>query len=699
MAQHLQPSCDTILSQKWNSILFFLFLALMGVFSFAASDVSRHVTTTDLLMLRDVDGVSISPDGRFVVFQVRRAEPRSNSYSNQWILIDTKTRRERVIVEDGGEPLFNSAGEWETHTPIWNSDSSDFYYTRKDRGQVTVHRASPNGGGEQMPVGNGDVVDLALSAKDVMDVVTEEVTEETKLAASDEYFRGRLFMPDDPLMARGMTNPITPLLGPPDFKPKKIRIGYDVDLKTGLILARPAASRTSYAPDSILQDIPDFRYAINNTISPEGQWHASSVMTKKKGAHGGKYAIYLVPSAGGEPAQLTPESDEAIRQLSWSSDGRCLYYLRKTNHNECNIFAADMETRTVKQVTKGAHYIRTCSFAEASPIAACIIEWPQRPAEIALVHLETGNVDILTELNHDFNRLNKSRFEKLAWTNKHGDELFGILTYPTNFRSDMRYPLIITTYRASGFLRGATGDEYPVAVFAANGSFVLSLDIHNISYVPLSIDQEQPFSVTLLQWQSPLSGIEQIVDQLNQRGLIDIRRIGICGYSHGAEIANYAISHSDIFAAAITHGGSARDPLFYYLKNESWHTLFKAWGLDGPPYGKNLVKWQQMSPALNAARINAPLLMNTPDKEYLAALQQYWEMRDHRKQVEMWVFPDEGHFKHQPIHRQVIYDRNVDWFNYWLRDIRDPDPQKADQYKRWDALRTERNLLGKDPSS
>jgi dipeptidyl aminopeptidase/acylaminoacyl peptidase len=97
-----------------------------------------------------------------------------------------------------------------------------------------------------------------------------------------------------------------------------------------------------------------------------------------------------------------------------------------------------------------------------------------------------------------------------------------------------------------------------------------------------------------------------------------------------------------------------------------------------------------MSPALNAGRITAPLLMNAPDSEYVIALQQYWEMRDHHRPVEMWIYADEGHIKHQPVHRLGVYDRNVDWFDYWLRDVRDPDPAKLSQYKRWDELRAER---------
>jgi dipeptidyl aminopeptidase/acylaminoacyl peptidase len=324
-------------------------------------------------------------------------------------------------------------------------------------------------------------------------------------------------------------------------------------------------------------------------------------------------------------------------------------------------------------------------------VAACTVESLQRPQEIAVVHLDTGAVDVLTDLNPEFNKLEKTPTEKLVWTNKHGDVMYGVLTYPRGYRPGTRYPMAITTYRAHGFLRGAVGDEYPVDVFAANGLMVLAVDIYNTSYVPVALDQVQPFEVTILDWQSPLDGIEQIVGELAKRGLIDKERVGISGLSHGSEITNYAISHSSTFAAAIADGGSARDPLFYYLKSESWNTMFKSWGLEGPPYEANLPKWQQMSPALNAARITTPLLMNAPDSEYVIGLQQYWEMRDHHRPVEMWIFPDEDHIKHQPVHRLVVYDRNVDWFNYWLREVRDPDPSKGPQYKRWDALRAERD--------
>jgi hypothetical protein len=53
----------------------------------------------------------------------------------------------------------------------------------------------------------------------------------------------------------------------------------------------------------------------------------------------------------------------------------------------------------------------------------------------------------------------------------------------------------------------------------------------------------------------------------------------------------------------------------------------------------------------------------------------------------MYVFPHEYHIKWQPVHRLAIYRRNIDWFDFWLRGVEDPDPSKAAQYLRWRRMR------------
>src|SRR6266508_2187060 len=98
-------------------------------------------------------------------------------------------------------------------------------------------------------------------------------------------------------------------------------------------------------------------------------------------------------------------------------------------------------------------------------------------------------------------------------------------------------------------------------------------------------------------------------------------------------------------------------------------------------------KGTELSPALNASRVKAPLLVQVADSEYLYGLQFYTTLKELEKPVEMIIFANEGHIKNQPKHRYEIYQRNLDWFNFWLQGKEDPDPAKREQYERWRAMR------------
>jgi len=105
------------------------------------------------------------------------------------------------------------------------------------------------------------------------------------------------------------------------------------------------------------------------------------------------------------------------------------------------------------------------------------------------------------------------------------------------------------------------------------------------------------------------------------------------------------------------------------------------------PDGDSRGRWQKVSAALNAPRILIPLLINAPDDEYIWDMQLVTALRELKKPVEMFIYPDELHEKNQPKHRFEIYQRNVDWMKFWLKGEEDPAPTKAEQYKRWRELR------------
>ncbi len=111
----------------------------------------------------------------------------------------------------------------------------------------------------------------------------------------------------------------------------------------------------------------------------------------------------------------------------------------------------------------------------------------------------------------------------------------------------------------------------------------------------------------------------------------------------------------------------------------------RLWGTPYSPLGfETRAKY---SIAVNASRIDTPFLIQVADREYHFTKQNYNALKDADKPVEMHIFPDEYHVKWQPAHRYAVYTRNVDWFNFWLRDVEDPDPKKEEQYERWRELR------------
>jgi hypothetical protein len=74
-------------------------------------------------------------------------------------------------------------------------------------------------------------------------------------------------------------------------------------------------------------------------------------------------------------------------------------------------------------------------------------------------------------------------------------------------------------------------------------------------------------------------------------------------------------------------------------------------------------------------------------------MELYGRLSNSSTPVELHAFPDEGHFKIQPRHRLAAHRRYLDWFRYWLQGHVDPDPAKAEQYRRWDQLRRRQSAL------
>ena len=219
------------------------------------------------------------------------------------------------------------------------------------------------------------------------------------------------------------------------------------------------------------------------------------------------------------------------------------------------------------------------------------------------------------------------------------------------------------------------GDEWPFASLAENGISALC-----INQAPYRLDAVERYGLGL-------SAVKSVVDLLASKGEIDRARVGMGGLSFGTEATLWTAMKSDLLAAAsVTSIGMSRNYyLFGSMRGDVYlKPLKEFWQLGSPE--ETAERWRLLSPAANLDKIKAPILMQMPEQEYVMALDYAIPLiRDQR--ADLYVFPNEPHQKLQPRHKLAAYERNIDWFRFWLQGYEDPDPAKREEFKRWRAMK------------
>ena len=653
----------------------------------------RAVTKMDLLNLRDLHGIQISPDGRYVAFVLGQAVYETNSYRSGLFVIGTEQGSKALGLGTAGPPNWDAMNQWLPENPQWSAHSKYLYLRVKHSGIWQVWKWNREGGVPiQLTHMEHDVKSFRISpdsTKLIMTVEGPSAIEKKQFAERGILYDGSIdeFGPkpilDRIAQMRAKENQtwIHDLRDGSEQKASSEELeayGISENDPNGAILnkifsTKEIAERHVYgllpSPDKnrvvFMGYVDDFR---------ESAWMS--------------WLLFVKSMDGGSPVEIKRWAYYG-GQYWWSPNSKEVYYTEDDPEN-----VSKMRTKIMVVAATGGKprlmfqspgFLHDYSADLSGRLLGCIRENTTTPPEIALVDLANGKVRTLVDLNPEFQNLQLSPARQIDVSNKYGDHFWGHLVFPLGYEPGKRYPLIITTYRDfGGFLRGGLpGDEYPIQVFAANGFAVLNFE----ALGRLRNNKPNDFDSTILFWESPIDGLKTALSKLWYMGLVDRSRIGITGLSHGAVVVDYGISHTDLFHAAIDSGGGSRDPLTFYLLSDGDRASFShLWDLELPE-NDSLARWQRISPALNAHRVRAPLLINTADAEYIADMQLVITLRELKKPVEMFIYPNEQHLKNQPRHRYEIYERNVDWFNFWLQNREDPDPAKADLYKRWRELR------------
>jgi dipeptidyl aminopeptidase/acylaminoacyl peptidase len=678
-------------------------LSLMVHVSRAASAPSAaSVSIRQLVEVVDFGGVSISPDGRLVAFRTEQASVERNTYGTFWYVqpIDGSSPPRRL--GEGGVPLRDTGG-LSTHEPAqWSPDGRWIFYRTVLDGRVEVWRAAVDGLHTEPVVQDpANVRRFSLSADGSMVKYSVGATREAVVNAErTEYDHGvhidRTVPLGDNLFRSGyhegrlatqrlVDNELErfPLLhqAPDHWKAIDIATGVRQDLPSGDV---PASALT---PSGLL---PEFRKA--SQLAEDRSSGRIAMLTRSGNERNGlterpALDLAMLPKRNAsQSVKCVAEVcvNKPITDIAWRPGGDEIIFTVTAPDNGQSIFRWNVVNGVVRPVVHSNGQVGGGGRWEPGPCGVsldalvCVAADADRPPRLERIDLASGKRSVLFDPNvalaHDMTQF--VSVHAIHWIDTQGTHFTGQF-YPAIAKDRKPPPLFIAYYRCSGFLRGGMGDEWPLATLAMNGIAALC-----INAAPTQDD-------AIERYEQGRTAVESLVDDLGSRGDIDPARVGMGGLSFGAEVAMWTTMHSRI-ARAISVSTPVTTPslrLSFGLWGDVYFSRLKRfWQLGSPE--ETPERWRLISPSFDIARVSAPVLMQMSEQEYRSSLDYAVPLIQARR-ADVYVFPNEPHQKFQPRHKLAVYERNLDWFRFWLQGYEDSDPRKKDQYDRWRSMRSD----------
>jgi dipeptidyl aminopeptidase/acylaminoacyl peptidase len=659
----------------------------------------RSITADDLLRLRDVGSSStsdltapilaVSPNGRRVAFQVRRALPDSNTYCLGMVVADIDGKRKAILIDRGGEFMRISqsllgvtdyqSGYTAVVTPKWSPDGHWVAFLKRTNGLTQVWRALSDGShSEQVTRIDFDVEAFAW-ADDGKTIV----------------FSGRpgLAVAEHTLEVEGQGGFLydarfIPFAGNRPFPRDEVATESFVVSPEDKVSAKATTAEAQSLTPSQAPGAPPT--AIRSVAANQGSlaWtelaDPSNVLSKP--------VLHARGPDGIERTCATSACGDAsvkVKDMWWLPSGQELIFLRESwNRSQASLYRWRPDTGEVHKLLVTEDVLLGCQLAVQHLV--CAHEGSRQPRSLVSIDLETGKLETVVDLNPEFAAIKLGSVQRLTWTNAFGVSDFGDLVIPPDAKPGEQFPLIVVQYETRGFLRGGTDDEYPIFLFAAHRIAVLSFQ-HPDGVYPESgaKDWTEVNRLNYADWtnrRNIQASVEAGIKAAAATGHVDTSRLGVTGLSEGASMVQWAILNSSLFKAAAS--SSCCEDVVTTISLSGPAGADALYSVGYPRLTDNdQTFWRPYSFLKNASRMNTPLLLQSADNEYLTGSESVTALQELGKPVELYIFPNEFHVKWQPLHRLAVYTRNVDWFDFWLRDVEDTVPAKRRQYERWRTLR------------
>jgi len=619
----------------------------------------------------------ISPDGRTVAWSVRTPEGYEVHLSD---VLNPSPLKELTI-----RPSADSAN-CGNDAPAWSPDGQSLAYistcTSEHTGQPQIFVwAKKTGESHQLTHVTGAIDDIAWSpdGKQIAFLFVENATRSAGALAAMKPWSG--VIGEDGVevqrvatvnVANGSFAQVTPAnLHAYEFNwsPDSKQIAY--------VAANPPGENNWWVANLYTQTIGTGEpHSILDTTKVSGPLHGLQIAVPRWSPDGRQIAfigglmsdqgstggdVYLIPTNGGEPKNITPNRAASVAFLRWLTPE--ILGLSEHVGGSSRITAINARTGaddpkidlTLPESIGSGTSVMSLSVSGNQKVALIRSSYERAP-EVWAGPL--SNLKQITHLNDAIKPL-WGKTEDVEWTNE-GFRVQGWLLYPTNYDPSKKYPLIVSVHGgpSSAVSPHWPGLNYGGVPFSALGYFVFMPNPRG------SFGQGEKFTQANIKdfGYGDLRDILAGMNTLEARLPIDKNREGLTGWSYGGFMTMFGVTQTTRFHAAVA-GAGISDWKSYYGENsiDQWMIPFFGTSVYDDPG-----VYDQSSAIEFIKKVKTPTLIVVGDRDGECPAPQSFEfwhaLRAEGVKTQLVVYPNEGHAFRSPEHRRDVLERALNWF-------------------------------------
>ncbi len=392
-------------------------------------------------------------------------------------------------------------------------------------------------------------------------------------------------------------------------------------------------------------------------FSPSGKQLAFAGSTEGYASNDG---LFVAKLASGKSRNLTYDFDPTIEEIQWLDEENISFSTPRHGHTgiyKLNLSGSITDLIAPHWVIYDYQSVDKHIFFTASRGSKTKQLYKLAPGQ------KPENATQLSQLNSNLVDKIKTTSQVLDYKSKDGTPVQGIITYPPSYDKSKAYPLMVIPHGGPDAV--VLNDfNWMGQFFADNGYVVFQPNFRgSIGYGrDIYAGNRNSFGYTDLE--DILAGVENLIAS----GVADKNKLVLGGWSYGGYMANWAITQTDIFKAAISVAGVSNLVSLYGQHEFSNRDIgiweYKSLLIDKPE------NYRKASPIFFVKDAKTPLLIlhgaNDTRSPTLQAWEMYRAMKDAGKTVEMMIYRRAGHSISNPVQFKSVLTNWLNWANKYI---------------------------------